>query len=334
MDCYRTGQTDSQADVREDDMTVRSEWWRGLATDALNKFVSTDSGSESTFGYGMAAGASGILNGWSHATTDLLFTRLLGRRHADGGYGLDYAWDAFNDGTVNPALTSYTVSIAGHAGPALLAAYSNGSTVVARSDVQGCIAELMAMPRITVSRGLCVAYSNHPNDKQGQVHNVNAGVAAFLADCNAAGFGAGGMQRLITGISVYEALGYNATWRGWPYTNLHTAVQDADHDSYTVESVYGRKGGPLVYWVGREAAYRMMNTDFSAETQGEIVHTRLASLPGGPGSWSTLYPGTSVWSELAYTKWKGEQDALAVEVTGDRAAQFAWYAAQNVLHVE
>jgi hypothetical protein len=315
-------------------VTVRSEWWRGLASTALQKFQSTDAGSGTSFGYGHAAGASGILNGWTAAPTNALLTKLLGTRFTNGGYGLGVAWDAFGDGTTNASSTIYTVTVAGHVGPFLLAAYRNQSTVVARADVQNCISLLMNMPRVKVPRGVCLAYSNNVNDNPpvegglGQVHNVNAGAAAFLADANSAGFGASGMQKLITDVSLCETIGYNSAWRGWPYEDKSTAIQDADHDSYTAESMYGRAGGPLAYWVGREAVYRLMTHDYGSETRGPIAHTRLGSLGGGPGSWSTVYPGTSLWSEYVYTKWKTEQEAYASTVTGDGAAQFAWFAAQ------
>jgi hypothetical protein len=317
-------------------VTTRSEWWRGLATTALQKFQATDTGKGTTFGYGHAAGASGILNGWTAAPTNALLTKLLGTRFASGGYGLNFAYDAFGDGTVNAASTVYTVTVADHAGTFLLAAYRNKSTVITRADVQNCVNLLMAMPRVKVPRGVCLAYSNNPNDNPpadgslGQVHNVNAGVAAFLADANAAGFNATGMQKLITDVSLCETIGYNSTWRGWPYRDKDTAIQDADHGSYTAASMYGRTGGPQAYWVGHEAVYQLMTHDYSSQPRGQIAHTRLGSLGGGPGSWSTIYPGTSLWSEYVYTKWRTEQEAYAATATGDSAAQFAWFAALNI----
>jgi hypothetical protein len=316
--------------------TTRSAWWRGLATSALARFVAADNGAGQVFGYGMAAGASGVLNGWGHATTTRLLSELLDTQITPGRYGLRRPYDAFSDGTTNPATTAYSVSVAGPAGNTLLAAYVGGATVVARSDVQACINTLMKFPRIPVARGAAVAYSDNPNDNPtgkgpGQVHNVSAGVGAFLADCNAAGFGATGMQRLIADIGLCETVSFKESWLGWPYKDADATIQDADHGSYTVEAFYGRTGGCIgPYWSAREACYRMMTTSYANQTKGQIVHTRLASLPGGPGSWSTVYPGYSLWSEYGYTKWRAEQDAYAAAVTGESAAQFAYYAALNV----
>jgi len=285
----------------------------------------------------MAAGASGMLSGWGHATTGQLLTRLLATRNPDGGYGLGRPYDAFADGTVNGADTTYTVTLAGHVGPTLLAAYRGGAPAVARSDVQAVINLLMAAPRITVPRGQCVAYSLESADAppaggMGWVHNVNSGVAWFLHECNAAGFGATGMQRLITDIGIAEMLAYVESGQWWPYLdNGPLAAQDPDHNSYMAEAMYR-----LAYWVGREVAYSQMvyptpaGVPGNSNQQDPIVHTRLTSLPGGPGSWSRTAPGVTLWAELG-DAWKTEQDTYLAGLTGDRAAQFAYYAARNVL---
>ncbi len=293
-----------------------------------------DSGGTS-FGLGMAAGAAGMLHGWSHVVTTGLLVRLLDGRNPDGGYGLGRAYDAFADGTLNGPETTYTVTLAGHVGPTLLAAYRGGSPVMARADVQAIVDLLVHdVPRIPIARGQCVAYSLDPNDSPpaaglGQVHNVNSGVALFLHEANAAGFGATGMQRLITDITLAEIVAYREASLWWPYLDDDPDLsgQDPDHNSYMAEAMYR-----LAYWIGREVAYSQMAypPPVPGNSQDPIVHTRLVSLPGGPGSWSRTAPGVTLWAELGDTH-RAEQDAYLATLTGDRAAQFAYYAARNVL---
>jgi hypothetical protein len=302
----------------------RQSYWRSRAYTALNRFVAADAGDGTAFGYGMAAGASGMLNGWTHPRTTSLLMLLLGTRNPDGGYGLGRPYDAFADGTVNPASTTYTVTLADHVGHTLLAAYKGGSAAVERQDVQDVANLLVSTQRVPVARGECVAYSRSPHDAAGQVHNVNAGVGWFLSDCNGSGFGATGMQKLITNITICEQVAYREDRFWWPYLD-DGPDQDADHNSYTAESLYR-----LAYWVGREVAYRQMAFPPPAGTsndQDPIVHTRLAGMPGGNGSWSRSTAGVTLWAELS-DQWRPEQDEYLAGILDDRAAQFAYYAAR------
>lgn len=307
-------------------MTARSDWWRSRAITALDRFTAADTGAGTSFGYGMAAGAAGMLYGWPNTVTRGLLLKLLGTRNPDGGYGLGRPYDAFADGTVNPPDTTYTVTLAGHVGPTLLAAYKGGSGIVARQDVQDVVNLLVSTQRVPVPRGECVAYSRSPNDAAGWVHNVNAGVGWFLSDVNGAGFGATGMQRLITNITIAEQVAYREAEYWWPYLD-DGPDQDADHNSYQAEAAYR-----LFYWPGREVAYRMMTAAWSDNAQGPIVHTRLAGLPGGNGSWSRTVPGLTLWLDLFdQYGWHTEQDDYLAGLTGERAAQFAYYAARAAL---
>jgi hypothetical protein len=318
--------------------SVRGDWWRARAITALSRFIASDTGAESAFGYGMAAGASGSLYGWTDPRTTLLLTRLLAGRNPDGGYGLGRTYDAFQDGTVNPATTTYTVTLASHAGPTLLAAYKGGATVVVRQDVQDVIDLLVngcgrlalpgcVPPRVATPRGDCVAYSLDPNDATGCVHNVNAAVGAFLSSANGKGFGATGMQKLITNITIAELVAYREDDFWWPYLDDDPDLtgQDPDHNSGSAEAMYG-----LAYWVGREVAYRQMvyPPPVPGNAQDPIVHTRLTGLPGGPGSWSGTSTTVTLWCVLGDT-WLAEQDTYLATITGDRAAQFAYYAARD-----
>lgn len=293
---------------------TRSEVWETRATLALNQYFMTRTYSSMAQGY--ALGASAYLNGWSSPVTLDLLDSLRSTKNSDGTYGTGSAWDAFQDGTVNPATTGYAVTIAGHVGLPLLDGYING--VVPKTEVQSLVNLLLGFPRVPVSRGACIAYSNSGFDNVHCVHNVNAGVAYFLAEANRAGIEATGLQSFITQISIQEAYSYHDSARSWPYMDAQTTNQDADHGSYSIESFYG-----LMYWVSRDAAYLVMTTS----TTKPIAHTRLTSLPTGPGSKSG---NTTIWCELG-DNFSTEQDTYLATVTGSSAAQFAYHAAKNAV---
>lgn len=301
--------------------TARSAQWRTRAVTALNQFLATESTvTMPSFAYGMATGAAANLYGWSNSTTQSLLAKMRATKKTDGTYGLENSWDAFQDGTINPASTGYAVTIAGHVGPTLLDGYLHGA--IPKAEVQSLINILMAFPRVAVDRGACVAYSNSGYDNGYCVHNVNAGVAWFLAEANAAGLGATGMQALITKISIQEAIAYHENTWFWPYSNYSASNQDADHNSYSLESMYR-----LMYWVGREGSYQMMTKNWTDNAAGPIVHTRLVGLPGGPGSNSG---GTTLWCVLGDSV-STEQDNYLASVTGQSAAQFAYYASRAAI---
>lgn len=298
----------------------RGDWWRARSMQALAVFRAADHGRHQAFDYGMAAGAAGSLYGWTDPRTGTLLTELLATRNPDGGFGLGRAFDAFQDGSVNPPTTTYMVTLAGHVGPTLLAAFRAGA--VPRAEVQRIVDLLLRAPRVPVGRGQCVAYSARPGDTAGCVHNVNAGVGWFLQDVAAAGFRGAGLHRLITDITAQELAAYRAAAHWWPYAG-DGADQDADHNSYSAESMYR-----LAYRVGREAAYRHLVTAYADNEVAPIAHVRLVSLPGGPGSMSPGHPGVTLWCELG-DRWHAESDAYLAGVDGTRAAQFAYYAARN-----
>jgi hypothetical protein len=303
--------------------SARGDWWRSRAVTAVNRFATLDDDAEQASTYADAANAAALLYGWPSAAAQSYLAKLRATRAADGGYGIGRPWDAFQDGTVNPADTTYTVTLAG-VGSVLLAAYRAGA--VPRAEVQQVVAAMMAIPRVSVPRGDCVAYSETAADAAaGCVHNVNAGVAAFLSAANGQGFGATGLQKLITGITIAELVAYHEDTFWWSYIDDGpVGAQDPDHNSYSAESMYG-----LAYWVGREVAYRQMTTAPGVNAQDPIAHGRLTGLPGGPGSWSGTSTTVTLWCVLGDT-WRAEQDAYLAGITdAGRAAQVAAYAARN-----
>jgi hypothetical protein len=298
---------------------TRSDVWRGRAITALNTFNNGPAPTQmKSFGYGAALGASANLYGWTDPGTQSLLTSLHNTRNPDGTYGIGYAFDAFQNGSTNPATTAYAVTMAGHVGPTLLDGYLKGA--IPASEIQSLVNKLVNFPKVTVSRGQCVAYSNSGTDSTYCVHNVNAGVAWFLQDANAAGFSATGLQRLITDISIQEGVSYREGQYFWPYSNANTTVnQDPDHNSYSAESIVR-----MQYWVGREAIFNMMTHTYASDP---IVHTRLTAAPGGIGSQSGT---TTLWCVYG-DNFDSEQNSYMNSVTGNDAAQFAYYASRDAI---
>jgi hypothetical protein len=94
------------------------------------------------------------------------------------GYGLGYAWDAFQDGTVNDKTTNYSVTITEHMLP-LIYGYEN--KVVSKARILHMVEAYKKFPLAdTHSNGDCIAYSDHRNDIVGCVHNTNISCAKFI----------------------------------------------------------------------------------------------------------------------------------------------------------
>lgn len=322
--------------------SARGDWFMARAATALQRVQDADDGSGNAFQYGAALYAAGRIYGWTDARTNTFATELLAQRHpattlttqagTTCNYGLDKAYDAFNDGTDNTINTTYAVTLAGHVGVQMLAAYTGGSTVVKKADVQCLVSALTLFPTVPTSKGVCVAYSADANDADtGCVHNVNAGVADFLAQANKAGFGATGMQARITNITLQEAVTYYPPLTAWSYIEgAGPTPQDPDHGSYSSESMMS-----LAFWIGREPTYQLMahtapaGASEDVRTQWAIAHLRLAGAMYGasmPGTTSRT-TGGSLWCEMS-DNWRTEYTDLLASVTGLAAAQFAQYAAR------
>jgi hypothetical protein len=302
---------------------TRAEAWRAIAQRALDRVdVLTATGVHRSFTLAYATQATVWLSpdGWNDPAALAYLDRVYATALPDGGYGLGYAYDAHGDGTTNPASTSYVVSLAGHVGPVLLDGYRAGR--VPRPKVQAVFDLVATAPRIDTAAGRCIAYSRSANDAKAGlcVHNVNAGAAWFLMEAGKDGFAV--PWWLVQGIVKRELSAYNASTRFWPYRdNMAPAPQDADHNSYTVESMYH-----LAYPVGYSAAYVAMYAEPDADPQTALVGMRLAGLPPAPTAMSGT---TTVWCLLGDT-WLNEADAYATANWGDavRLAQVAYYSAR------
>ena len=281
--------------------------WGARADTLIARAIQLDTGAGSAFNYSFLASAIAMHSpdGWHDPRALHYLNRVLDQRHPDGGFGLNYAVDAFNDDTRNPASTTYTVTMADHVGKVFLEAYAAG--VLDRYYIDTLLTRLQAMPRIGVYGGYCYAYSDHPNDiKPGYcVHNVNAGMGAFLSMARQAGF-TQASQWITMEITNYEVLKYREWDRSWRYVDFRPGLNPADQNAYTVESMMQlapELGGAALAW---------MMVHSLGPTSGE-AHARLAQFDCA-GS----------------LRWLSEFDARMVAVADSltRTALFARFAAQ------
>jgi hypothetical protein len=175
--------------------------------------------------------------GWESPTVASLVQHLLDVRKPDGGWGIDKAWDAFGDGTVNPESTTYTVSTAGHAGPALLAAWQN--KLVTDEDLRAAVDSLLSTPRTSVPGGTCLAYSKSGKDFA-CVPNVNLGAGAWLKQVReVTGWSIPLLDDTVAQITAADRYLFNATTGYWAYSDVPSQIakpQDAPHQGYTLQS--------------------------------------------------------------------------------------------------
>lgn len=308
-----------------------SDNWRALAEQALTAYEAAPlpaSFRPATDGWALLA--IGRLYGWDDPRVQPLITKLLAERNPDGGWGVGIAFPAKSGGgAMNPATTTYTVTIADHVGPALLAAYQAG-VLTDREPLQTITNLIMTTGRINTAQGQCVAYSRSSLDVGTGlcVHNVNAEVARYLTSVNyTGGFGRSGLAKLVVDITRRETFAYNPAFSGWPYIeNSPGAAQDPDHQAATGRALYA-----LVYPVARETVYQMLTAP-ATNDDGRRAHMQLVSVPGGPGSQGQIDPSTTWWCEKG-NAYLTEAAAYIVSAAGDamREAQAATESAANAL---
>lgn len=121
--------------------------WTALADRAYGESVEAVAAADAAGTYVRAqfvaslASCAGRRFGWRDLRTQAWFKRLYSLRTPDGGYGLGAPFDAFGDGTVNPADTAYTITEAWHVGRVLLAGYDGGGVL---AGIVRHVAELVA----------------------------------------------------------------------------------------------------------------------------------------------------------------------------------------------
>ena len=305
----------------------RSDDWGLLADQAIAAFETADAGTETPHAYAYIIGAIARRDGWDDDRIPTYLAKLYSLRNPDGGWGLNFTYDKFSDGTVNPANTTYTVTLADHVGPVLLDAYEHG--LVPAADVSTVVSLLLSTQTATwTTAGRCLAYSRSPNDavntSNGRcTYNVNAIAAMFLQMANAKGFNQTGLQRRVSDITKNVINGFNYQTLWWPwYTAIGSALQDTDHNAATAEALYLG----LSYGIGREVAYWHMDNALADNSMSPIAHMRLTGLPSGPGSTSGA---TTIWCVMG-DDWLDEAQDFVDSPPSNRArAQAAYWASRN-----
>ncbi len=174
-------------------------------------------------------------SGWHSSATQALLARLMATRKPDGGYGLGAPWDAYDDGSLNPVQTTYTVTTSGHVGWLLLEGYKAGA--LPTGGLSSAVDAMLVMPRL--NGGTCFAYSNSTHDAGLPcVYNVSHGAAAFLVQVRElTSYRAEDIDRILLALRSRLADGYNPATGYWAYMAGSTKAQDVSHQVYTAKSV-------------------------------------------------------------------------------------------------
>lgn len=229
--------------------------WGERADTALARAAQLEGSAEGVMYHSMMAGALAEREGWSSPNVARHLEAIYAQRLASGGYGLPYAWDAFQDGTVNSAQTTYAITVSGHAGRVLLDGWEAG--VVPGEEVARLVDVIIAMPRIKDGGpGICIAYSSSANDVQPGycVYNIVASAGKFLADARALGIVRRGQDYLLAGLTQRDASAYRFGTGYWPYRSGSTALADWNHNAVNVEAELA-----LSPALGRDALVRQMS---------------------------------------------------------------------------
>lgn len=258
---------------------------------------------------------------WDHPEVRALLDKVYAQKKP-GGYGMNEAWDAYGDGTVNPEDTVYTVTNADHVGLVLLEGYEAG--VVDESEIYFIVDALMNQPVFETGHGKCISYSDQiAHSKDWCVVNVSLGAAAFLQKALDAGIARPGQQQLINDLKPFGAWSYEKadfelgsgaiTRRGfWPYAYEKTQgywrfsregrAQDWNHNAYTAESAI-----TLGMWQGMDSVQKMLdqpNYESSnyIESKGERKATKPREVQGRLRAQGLVpnYKPQNMWQDALY----------------------------------
>jgi putative cell wall-binding protein len=206
------------------------EPWVQLALDALARQQALGD-YHTAYDAAYQAASTGALYGWSDPAVAQQLTRMRAQRKADGGYGLDIAWDFRGDGTVNPAGTSYLITVTDHVGRPLLAGRAAGA--VADTEVRALVDLLLRWPTVRGDAG-CLAYSTRPSDAAYCVYNVNMSAAWFLRAAYDAGIRRSGQLALADRLYAHDAALQRGAW--WPYSSATPGTrQDWNHNAAMID---------------------------------------------------------------------------------------------------
>jgi hypothetical protein len=223
---------------------------RAARQEAQHRWQSVADGSQRVAGvddfYVAADAASALaarvsMAGWGAADVPVLVEALIGTANPDGGYGLAKPWDAYQDGTVNPATTSYTATTAGHVGPVLLAGYAAGA--IPAAPVRRAMDFLLDVPRS--HDGRCIPYSGSPADVgKPCIWNVHFGAADWvLRASRLLDYRTDDARRLAdVALSWLDILTQNPRTGYWAYSSSGGGPQDLSHQLWTAQAVDSLRG--------------------------------------------------------------------------------------------
>lgn len=206
--------------------------WLQLSLDAMATQQRLPESTHVAYESAYRATSLATLYGWADAEVQAQLVRMRSVRKADGGYGMERAWDAFADGTVNPAATSYLITTVDHAGLALVVGLRAGA--VQATEVGALVDLVLRWPTVDGDPD-CLAYSMSTTDRAHCVYNVSSAAAWFLRAAWDAGVRRPGQLELAERIHRHDAaLQLDDGW--WPYSSLRPTVrQDWNHNAAMVE---------------------------------------------------------------------------------------------------
>ena len=300
--------------------------WAQIADDAIAAFELADDGEQVPYAYAYLIRGIARRSGWEDPRITTYLEKLYGFRNPDGGWGLNREFTS-PGASLNPADTTYSITLSDHVGPTLIEAYRAGREEVVLADIATLVDLLMTTQFGTFAIGKAIAYArvatnNVSTGNNRDVHNVNASAALFLLQANAAGVTYTGLDKRVVSMTRREVAAYGESTAWWPYRGTLSA-SDTDHTALQAEAMW-----TLAYPLGTEAAYAVMSTGVGGahddEPAARIAWARLAGLP--PSS-DRMSGTTTLWLTL------GDQylDTIAAFVgtcTTAQKAQIACWAAR------
>ncbi len=182
-------------------------------------------------GYAWIASSIAARRSWDDPLVTDYLDKVYALQNPDGGYGIATDYDSFDDGSKNPADTTYAVTLTDHVGRTLLEGYAAG--VVPAARVEEIISIVESFPLADVP-GTCIAYSTAPADRPYCVDNANASAALFLTSAADAGFDVD-LSRVDPILDRERAAMIDGVW--WPYHSGKPAERnDWQHNAMEVEA--------------------------------------------------------------------------------------------------
>lgn len=232
---------------------------------------------------------------------------------AAAGWGLSFAWDAFADGTVNPASTIYSYTTAA-AGLAFLDAFDAFGDVE-YLDHATAAAETLLTETCCWSDGdhAAVWYSNQPNDmKPGrQVHNVSALSLAVFDRLEAHGQSVAPefADKMAAYLLASQGHGWDrpdhAAPSNWAYSVESGRANDLLHETFIIEGFINRPEAAKVVAASVEG---ILAVHFSVDGHpDDRVHTQ------GSRGWG---PPAGLYLLAAFPEHKERVDAVARVLAG------------------